>query len=110
MFDIDEPPAKDDQGPKSVGEAWKMFLAMLRRDFPWVVCCLILLILLMLSVMQGVDEENACNKRYEPFVRTCYESHGLLPTGEGFNYTWNLSIDDRMSGDRWQQSPGGRFE
>lgn len=89
-------------------EAWQNFKAMLLRDFAWVVCVLILFLLLLIAVSKAADGENACHAMYEPFVITCYESHGLLPSG--LNYTWNLSIEDRNSGDRWQRTPGERFE
>lgn len=103
----------DDEKPEkslSVGEAWQNFKGMLLRDFAWVVCVLILFLLLLLAVSKAADKENACHELYEPFVRTCYESHGFLPNGAGFNYSWNLSLDNRNSGDRWQSTPAERFE
>lgn len=100
----DEQPEK----PMTAREAWQNFKAMLLRDFAWVVCVLVLFILLLLAVSKAADKENACHELYEPFVRTCYESHGLLPSGEGFNITWNLTLEDRMTGERWQQTPNTR--
>lgn len=81
-------------------EAWSQFRAMIERDFAWIVCCLILLACLLWVVGQAADAENLCNERYAPFVQSCYESHGLLPNN--INWSWNVSWQDRMTGDRWQ--------
>jgi hypothetical protein len=88
-----------DPGRREWQELGGRFLGMLRRDFLWVACCLFLFFLLLVALNRAAEKENACFERFRPFVESCYESHGLVPTG--VNYSYNLSILQRTDGERW---------